>query len=1333
MSSVDDFSTVEELNKWAAERGLMDDDIVNLRRVQLMADAVSNQRENGDHVCNICRQRFKKKFNLTRHKNSVHSGNEQHLCTVCSSKFNRPDALQRHFKTHNRKRKLDDKENDSPPEKKRIVENTVVHQQASATNETIAKCNWCGHDKRLLANKKFCESCAQQGRECKWCHRPLPERFYSDRTDVCDRCLKRRENWENRQQQGGGQVNALEGTAQTEILEPNAGNLWDILQFFVDNKERIQTILSDRFLNVKGMKWFMTLFVKFVKYNQNNEAVYAEPTFRSVSFACTNESQIQEQMAEAFQHLHNSYQNFERDGSGWSIDRILKLEVNSIEYIPLEGSSYIQLPAKIRKKKAVLNIQNNDQKCFIWSILGSLHPVAGRDNAKRVSQYVQYEKELQTDTLDFPTPLSQIPRFEKNNKISVNVFGLENNEVYPLQITQSRGMSHHVNLLLISKGEVRHFCLIRNLSRLLGDRTAHKAQTFYCNYCLHGYSSENLLQEHIPYCSPNGPQKLSFPKSEEQQWVRFNHINKQLGVPFVIYADFESFVEPISTCKPDTSKPFTHAYQKHEPSGFCYLVKCTSDELSKPAKVYRGPNVIDIFFKCLFEEEEQICEILSNFKPLKLSVDEEKSFQNATICNICRKDLGSDKVRDHMHLPPYSYRGAAHNFCNLQFQFRQGKRAQNSKFYIPIVFHNLRGYDSHLLMESAGKMCKDRKLSVIPNHSEKYLSFSVGNLRFIDSLQFLNESLETLVANLSKENAAKFESLASHFPNEEEFKLLLRKGVYPYDFASSPAVFNQTSLPPKCAFYNKLSDTNISDEDYEHAETVWNVFQMNNFRKMCQTYYQLDPAHYYSSPGFAWDAMLKMTGAKLQLLDDIDMVLMIEHGMRGGISMISKKYAKANNPMVPGYDSSKNTSWLAYYDMNNLYGAAQSKPLAEKEFYWLNENEIEQLDIMNIADDSDTGFILEVDLDYPSCLHEEHNDYPMAVESVSLSKDMLSPFTKELGKELKLKHKPCTKLVPNLHPKEKYVLHYRILKQYIAHGLRLKKIHRVIGFKQSPWLKPYIDFNTEKRKDAQNGFEKDFFKLMNNSVFGKTMENMRKRVHVELVNTPKRLRKLCAKPNFQNFKIFNEDLVAVNLKKVNIVLNRPIYAGFSILDISKTFMYEFHYDYMKAKYGPKAQLLFTDTDSLCYEVETQDLYQDMSENKELFDLSNYKKSHELYDNTNNKVLGKMKDECGGAVIEEFIGLRPKMYSLKYSSQEKKTAKGVKKCVLEKQLKHEAYLTCLSNRSDMRHEMNMIRSYSHQVYSVTVNKTSLSPYDDKRYFLKDGIHSLAYGHKRISES
>ena len=1359
---MDRCTSVDELEKWASARGLQNDEMVNLRRIELLAERVTNQPD--DNKCDVCFKVFKHRKDLLRHKRTVHSGTDKHQCSVCNAVFSRRDAYHRHIKSHDkrncRKRKAFNDENKPGNCKKARLDAVPQTLSVAISNDEArcqnkGKCNWCTQEKQLLPGKKFCHSCSQQGRECKWCHRPLPERFFSKRTDVCDRCITRRENWITRQQHGGGHVNALEGTAQTEIIEPNPGNLWDILQFFVDNRIVIENSLIDRLASFKGMKWFMTLHVKFVKYNQSNEAVYAEPTFRSINFTCTNASQIKEQMAEAFQNLHNAYQNFERDGSGWSIDKILKLELNTVEYVPLQGSSYLPLPRKIQKKKAVLNVKNSDQKCFLWTVLASVHSVSRSDNPNAVSHYLQYENQLKTDMLDFPTSVSSIAEFEKRNKISVNVFGLEKDEVYPLQITKFRDMPHHVNLLLFSKGEIRHYCLIRNLNRLLSDRTLHKAQSFFCNYCLHGFVSRSLLEEHIPYCSPNGPQKLSFPKTEEQQWVYFNHIHKQLDVPFVIYADLESFVEPVSTCEPDPSKSSTNAYQKHEPSGFCYLVKCTSNELSKPARVYRGPNVIDNFFKYLFEEEQNICEILSKFEPLKLSAAEEKSFQKATLCHICEKELGADKVRDHMHLPPYTYRGAAHAHCNLQFQFRQGKRSQSSKFYIPIVFHNLRGYDSHLLMESAGKMCKGKKLTVIPNHSEKYLSFSVGNLRFIDSLQFLNESLEKLVTNLSKEDASKFEVLASHFPDEDQFQLLLRKGVYPYDFVSLSAIFNETSLPPKYEFYNKLSDTDISDTDYEHAQTVWNTFQMTdfgqyhdlylktdvilladvfeNFRKMCQTYYKIDPAHYYSSPGFAWEAMLKMTGAKLQLLDDIDMVLMIEGAMRGGISMVTKKYAKANNPLVPGYDPSRENTWLVYWDMNNLYGCAQSEALPEKDFYWLNEDEIEQLDIMNLPDDSETGLILEVDLEYPSYLHETDNDYPMAVEALKVTKDMLSPYTLELGKILKLKHKDSTKLVPNLYPKEHYVLHYRNLKQYLSHGLQLKKIHRAIGFTQSPWLKSYIDFNTEKRKNAQNSFEKDFFKLMNNSVFGKTMENMRKRVHVELVNTPKRLRKLCAKPNFQSFKIFNEDLVAVNLKKVNIVLNRPIYAGFCILDISKTFMYAFHYEYMQAKYGPKARLLFTDTDSLCYEVEVQDIYEEMYKNKHLFDLSNYDKTHYLFDNTNNKVLRKMKDECGGSVVEEFVGLRPKMYSLKYGSQEKKTAKGVKKCVMEKQLKHEAYRACLENKTEMRHEMNMIRSYSHQVYSITVNKTSLSPYDDKRHVLKNGIESLAYGHKRILES
>ena len=185
---------------------------------------------------------------------------------------------------------------------------------------------------------------------------------------------------------------------------------------------------------------------------------------------------------------------------------------------------------------------------------------------------------------------------------------------------------------------------------------------------------------------------------------------------------------------------------------------------------------------------------------------------------------------------------------------------------------------------------------------------------------------------------------------------------------------------------------------------------------------------------------------------------MIESGMRRRISMVTKKYAKANNPLVPGYDPSRPNTWLTYLDMNNLYSSAMSVALPEKDFYWWNEDEIDQLDVMNIPDDSDTGIILEVDLDYPVSLIEKDNDYPIAVEVFKVTKDLLSPYTCKLGEALKLKHKDATKLVPNLYDKKHYVLHYRDLKQY----LQLKKIHRVIRLTQSPWLKSYIDFKTEK-------------------------------------------------------------------------------------------------------------------------------------------------------------------------------------------------------------------------------------------------------------------------------
>lgn len=324
------------------------------------------------------------------------------------------------------------------------------------------------------------------------------------------------------------------------------------------------------------------------------------------------------------------------------------------------------------------------------------------------------------------------------------------------------------------------------------------------------------------------------------------------------------------------------------------------------------------------------------------------------------------------------------------------------------------------------------------------------------------------------------------------------------------------------------------------------------------------------------------------------------------------------------------------------------------------------------------------------------------------------------------------KLIPNLRNKEKYILHYRNLKLYLSLGMQLKRIHRILSFNQSPWVKSYIDFNTVQRAAARNDFEKDFFKLMNNSMFGKTMENLRNRRKVDLVSQEEPFRKIAAQPTFKSYTIFHEHLVAVERAKSELVLNRPIYTGLCVLDLSKVLMYNFHYGYVKEKY-PDSKLLFTDTDSLVYKIRTNDLYRDMLEDRSLFDFSGYPKDHPCFSNDNKKVIGKMKDELGGSIMREFVGLRAKMYSLEFNNKSMTKAKGVKKYVIKNNIRHSDYRDCLFQRRNYFHCMNSIRSNKHVLHSVRQNKATLSAYDDKRYILEDGISTLPYGHYKINHN
>ena len=319
------------------------------------------------------------------------------------------------------------------------------------------------------------------------------------------------------------------------------------------------------------------------------------------------------------------------------------------------------------------------------------------------------------------------------------------------------------------------------------------------------------------------------------------------------------------------------------------------------------------------------------------------------------------------------------------------------------------------------------------------------------------------------------------------------KGVYPYDYMDSFTKFNDTQLPGREDFYSLLTDEDISDEDYSHAQDVWNTFRMKNmgeyhdlylksdkllltdvfenFRETCLTNYGLDPPHYVSSPGLAWDAMLKMTKINLDLITDIDMQLLIERGSRGGISSITHRRAEANNKYMKDYDRNQKSSYIMYLDANNLYGGAMRKPLPYGGFKWVEERRSisEWFEYINNKVEG-VGRIYEVDLEYPDELNPLHNDNPCAAEKIKVTDEMLSDYCKEIKNKFKSSSGNFHKLITSVNSQSKYVLHEEILKLYLRLGLKLTVLHRVLEFREKPWLKEYIDFNTEKRKEAKKKF-----------------------------------------------------------------------------------------------------------------------------------------------------------------------------------------------------------------------------------------------------------------------
>ncbi|XP_047515259.1 uncharacterized protein LOC125056273 [Pieris napi] len=1112
--------------------------------------------------------------------------------------------------------------------------------------------------------------------------------------------------------------------------------------FLASVKDTIFTIINKSIEDHTILKINFILYGDFVQETKNINNTF---DFQSMNFIVCIGDDLNIFYTTLTKSLINYINSFERKDSGWSLKKILHLDMNLNQFNPLRGKSFIELPHDIKIKKAVINVKNTDDACFKWALLSALFPI--HKNSDRVSSYTKYSHKLKFGNIKFPVKLKDIHKIESLNNISINVFGLEYNEqrkkhciVGPLYFTKNK-MQTHINLLYLTQGKIGHYCYIKNMSRLISSQVSKSKEAIYlCDFCLQYFSTSERLNNHQKNdCRHICTQIPSVDKNKKNWWgdivsenkLSFDKFQRKLMLPFVIYADFEAFLSPLASCSNDPSKSHTINVQKHNVYSFGYYIKCSYDDKLSKYVTYTGENCALKFMETLKDNLTTIVKKIGFQKVAnKISPIQQDIVSKSIHCYICNKILCGNSMIYHDWFTG-EFVGVIHKVCSEKFRV---------PYTIPVFLHNLSHYDAHFIVHALN--FDEGQVEVLPQNKEKYISFSkvlkINNsnvtLRFVDSLKFLPSSLDTLAKNLTKNN---FNELSKCFPNSEDFKRLTKKGVFPYEFIKDFDTLNYNQLPDLPHFYSSLTDSIISNEDYNHAKDVWNHFNcknmldysnlylktdvllladiFENFRRVCIKTYDLDPAHYYTAPGLSWDAMLKHTKTEIELLSDIDMIAFIKSGIRGGVSQCSTRYAKANNVYMSDYNAKDKESFLMYFDANNLYGWAMSQYLPTGGFEWVSADTD-----FNVSCSSDIGFILEVDLEYPVDLHDKHSDLPLCPENIPVGD----------AKEIRL--------IPNLKNKSKYIIHYRNLIQCLKMGLKLLKVYRILKFKQSPWLKNYIDLNTQLRTRANSDFEKDFYKLMNNAVFGKTMENIEKRVNVKLLTHWENRGKvlgagdLIAQPHFHSVSIFSDSLVAIQLNKMKLIYNKPIYLGFCILDISKTLMYDFHYNYMKEKFTSNLKLLYTDTDSLIYQIFTSNFYNDIKPDIcTHFDTSDYNPNNVFnFPQVNKKKLGYFKDENCGKIFTEFVGLRSKMYALQVDDKIITKAKGVNKCVTKK-LTLDNYKSCLFNKNVQHCKMYRFRSLKHTIFTQEINKVCLSFNDTKRYILPNKIDTLPMGHYQIN--
>jgi DNA polymerase type B, organellar and viral len=1125
-------------------------------------------------------------------------------------------------------------------------------------------------------------------------------------------------------------------------------NINEIKQYLTSVRDKVLELMNSFQRDFKAFKVQFMINALF----SNTMDVCRLYNFKTTMIIVLKNTDLDDMLCAAFEKLELELEELSIKGSGFTVSRFIDFCVYVNKYEPPSAAKYFPLPKKIADKKAIVSVQNTDEFCFKYAMLSKFVNRNPQTFQPRV--YKKLDSKYDWTDVNFPADFKDIKTFLRNNQnCSINLFELgKDQRIFPVRVMDEKE-DHRDLLIQTRQNSGSHYSWIKNFDKLFcTSLSKYNGKKFLCKKCFCHFGTEVLLNTHRPLCLTEEYVIKKFPKPGTK--IKFESINCMEKTPFCIFFDFESAQTPFLHCDPDEQGPWNLRTSLHDPIAYGLYVFTTlplefCGNVPLGYHSYSGPkDVGKHFFLKISEIVAEIAKVYKNNLPMVITneqIDKHESAKNCHYCNVQFDDILITRVKHHCHLTG-------------QFQNTACIRCNNNlrNPTVNIFCHNL-NYDLHFFLRHLN--CKKGKVNLLSKSLTKFISlqkFIHGvKVKFLCSLRLLPASLDKLAKAMPKSDFKVLQQIYG-----DKYEMLTEKLIFPYDLVTTyDSLLEITEPPAKELFYNTLTQKHCLDSEYALFLKIWEEFDIKDLHSymmlylkidvilgmeiVCHAretffeYYKLDLLSMETLSRFAYNACLLRSRAQVECLTDASMYDFFRRAFRGGSSFVSKRYSIAQNEYV-GYESveeilgeplgdtqnqecakaapnnanERETSFIENYDMNALYpGIISQFKLPVGEFICIKH---ENIDIKSLDPYGDYNYLIECDIKVPSSVHKSHDQFPFFPEH------KCAP-----GSKIK-------KLLLTLEDKKNYVCLLNNLQQGMDHGLILEKVHKIVRFRQSFWLKEFIDENNSRRANSTDEASKNLFKLVSNATYGRFCMAKEKHRDVYYVNDEKYMNKLVKKFNFANRAILDDETCLVEMRKRSVVMNTLFPVAVVILELSKTKMYDFYYVILRGHFGAQnLSCLGGDTDSIWCQIKTKDIYDDMIKLKKYFDTSNFPPDHKVFSLENKMKFGCFKSECPLVPIKAFVGLRSKVYAflLKNKSEVRK-CKGTGRSAISS-LRFKQYRKCLMDRKPVYATFSTIQAIDYNLYTIKNHKKALCALDDKRIVLEDQINTVAYGNCHIN--